>query len=182
MQALEHLRDELMRLASANRYLFSSTDLRALFPDQSDQAFRALLTRATRSGVLRRVCRGIYIFPYVTYPRGYELYHAAARLRADTLTWISLETALSDAGVISQIPVGRITLMSTGRTSTISCGPFGTIEFHHTKRDPNEVAGNLVYDPACRLWRATPDQALRDLRAVGRSLDLVNREVLDDAL
>ena len=29
--------------------------------------------------------------------------------------YISLETALSDEGVISQIPINRITIMSTGR-------------------------------------------------------------------
>lgn len=34
-----------MRPASVDRYLFSVTDLRALFPDHSDEAFRALLTR-----------------------------------------------------------------------------------------------------------------------------------------
>ncbi|TVR74120.1 MAG: hypothetical protein EA427_01385 [Spirochaetaceae bacterium] len=182
MQPLARLRNELDRLTDAEQYLFSATDLRPLVPDLSDQAFRRLLSRAARSGVLERVCRGIYLYPRVDYQRGYELCHAAARLRAGTLTYISLETALSDAGIISQVPVGRLTLMTTGRSSAISCGRYGVIECIHTKRSIDRFSGDLVYDPACRLWRATPVRAMRDLKAVGRSLDLVDWEVLHESL
>lgn len=45
----------------------------------------------------------------------------------DALNYISLESALSDAGVISQIPINRVTLMSSGRTATISCGQLGSL-------------------------------------------------------
>jgi hypothetical protein len=41
-----------------------------------------LLSRATKAGLLRRVCRGIYFYPVRDYPTGHLLYHAAARLRA----------------------------------------------------------------------------------------------------
>ncbi|TVQ20230.1 MAG: hypothetical protein EA382_15390 [Spirochaetaceae bacterium] len=174
MQPLAMLRTTLGRLADSEHYLFSATDLRALFARQSYDAFRRLLSRATEAGVLERVCRGVYIVPGVPYERGYELFHAAARLRAHTLTYISLETALSDAGAISQVPVGRITLMSTGRTAIVSCGRFGEIEFRHTERTPDQISPGLVYDAPCRLWRALPELAIRDLRAVGRSLDLVD--------
>lgn len=36
--------------------------------------------------------------------------------------------------IISQIPINRITLMSSGRSSIINCGTFGSIEFIHTKK------------------------------------------------
>jgi len=180
MQPLARLRETLQRLADGEHYLYSASDLRALFPEQSYEAFRQLLSRAVNAGVLERVCRGIYIVPHVPYQRGYELFHTAARLRAGTLTYISLETALSDAGIISQVPVGRVTLMSKGRTSIVSCGRFGEIEFRHTDREPNRISGGLLYDPACRLWRAVPELALRDLRAVGRSLDLVDWGVVNE--
>ncbi|MFW5842543.1 MAG: type IV toxin-antitoxin system AbiEi family antitoxin [Spirochaetota bacterium] len=182
MQPLARLRVALDRLTDAEHYLFSATDLRPLAPEQSDQAFRRLLSRAVRSGLLERVCRGIYLYPHVDYRRGYELCHAAARLRAGTLTYISLETALSDAGIISQVPVGRLTLMTTGRSSTISCGRYGVIECIHTKRPVDQFSRELVYDPACRLWRAPPALAVRDLKAVGRSLDLVDWEMLNESL
>ncbi|HPB75684.1 MAG TPA: hypothetical protein PLY96_10585, partial [Chromatiaceae bacterium] len=94
----------------------------------------------------------------------------------------SLESALSDAGLISQIPMNRVTLMSSGRSVTLSCGRYGTIEFVHTKKGPAELADQLVYDPCCHLWRATVALALRDMKAARRDLDLVQEEVADDAL
>jgi len=113
----------------------------------------------------------------VDYPRGRVLFHAAALLRANAFNYISLETALSDAGIISQIPMDRITLMSSGCGNVISCGEFGRIEFVHTVRSPENLADQLSYDAACRLWRASPALALRDMRATRRDLSLINPEV-----
>lgn len=176
------LQDTLSRIATSSHYLFATDDLRALIPGLSYDAFRAMLSRAARRGIVERLCRGIYLYPGVARVRGYELYHAAARLRAHEFSYISLESALSDLGIISQIPVARITLMSTGRSTTVGCGHYGIIEFVHTAQDPNVVAPDVVYDEACRLWRATPSRALRDIRATGRSLDLVDWRIADDAL
>lgn len=182
MQPLATLRTTLQRLADPGHYLFAATDLRALFPGMSDENFRRLLSRAADAGVVQRLCRGIYLYPFVDYERGYELCHAAARLRADKLTYISLESALSDSGIISQVPVGRLTLMSSGRSSIVACGDYGVIEFIHTARNPDRIADGLVYDSACRLWRATSALALRDLKAVGRSLDLVDWGVVNESV
>ena len=95
-------------------------------------------------------------------------------------THISLETALSDAGVISQAPMNWITLMSSGRRNTIRCGAWGTIEFVHTCRKPAELRDNLTYDVRCRMWRASVSLAMRDMRLTRRSLDLVNQEAAHD--
>ncbi len=67
--------------------------------------------------------------------------------------------------------------MSSGCTHTVSCGEFGRIEFIHTTRRPDDLAGQLTYDAACRLWRASPSLALRDMRATRRDLSLINPEV-----
>lgn len=101
MQPIRQLTRALATLAGAEHYLFSLADLRALFPGLSDTAFKTLLSRAVSEGYLARVCRGLYLYELVDYPRGQLLFHAAARLRADTFNYISLETALSDAGAIS---------------------------------------------------------------------------------
>ena len=87
---------------------------------------------------------------------------------------------LSEAGAISQIPLQQITLMSGGRANTIDCDNYGFIDFVHTSQTPAELAGSLNYDPDIRLWRANVTQALRDLRRTRRSLDLLQKEVLDD--
>lgn len=96
---------------------------------------------------------------------GLLLYHAAALLRADKFNYISLETALSDAGVISQIPLNWISMMSSGRSSTISCGEFGNIEYVHTQQKPTFLSPQLTYDHRCGLWRANVHQAIKDMKA-----------------
>lgn len=174
MQPIRLLSDNLANLADAEHYLFTPTDMRALLPQLSDIAFKTLLSRAVVAGYLVRVCRGVYLYPKVDYPRGLVLFHAASRLRANGFNYISLETALSDAGVISQLPINWITLMSSGRSNIMKCGAFGTIEFVHTAQRPAAVAGELKFDTRCRLWRASVTLALRDMRATHRNMDLID--------
>lgn len=180
MQSIKQLTRTLAELASVEHYLFALTDLRALLPALSETAFKTLLSRAVSAGHLARVCRGLYLYERVDYPRGLLLFHAAARLRADTFNYISLETALSDAGVISQIPINWITLMSAGRSNIIRCGAWGTIEFVHTRKRPDEVAGQLSYDRRCHLWRASVTLALQDMRATRRNMELVDWSVVNE--
>ncbi len=182
MQPIKQLARVLATLFSEGQTLFTLTDLRAALPTHRPGALRAVIMRAERDGLLRRVCRGLYRYPVVGSNNGLLLYHAAARLRASAFNYISLESALSDAGVISQIPMNHVTLMSSGRTTTLLCGTFGSIEFVHTKKRPNELADQLIYDGRCHLWRAPVALALRDMKAVRRNLDLVQWDAVDDAL
>lgn len=176
MQPLKQLAHVLENLADREHYLFSLDDLRAALPGHGLAAFKSLTGRAEQNGLLRRVCRGLYLYPKVDYPAGMVLYHAAARLRAHEFNYISLESALSDAGIISQIPMNWITLMSSGRSYVFDCGTFGHIEFIHTKKSVGQVASELSYDPACHLWRASIALALKDMVQARRNLDLVNWE------
>lgn len=180
MQPLKRLTHILDHLASADCYLFSLDDLSCALPDLGPGAFKALMSRAQRSGVLQRVCKGIYLYPRVVSSAGFVLYHAAAKLRADHFNYLSLETVLSDAGVISQIPLNWITLMSSGRSHIVDCGDFGRIEFVHTKRTSADVANQLSYDSDCRLWRASVVLALHDMKLTCRSTDLVDWSIVDE--
>jgi predicted transcriptional regulator of viral defense system len=172
MQPLKKLALTLESLADREHSLFASSDLEGVFGDH-DQ-LPVLLSRAVKAGLLKRICRGIYLYPKADHPMGELLFHAAARLRADEFNYISLETALSDAGLISQIPMNWITVMSSGRSHTVDCGEFGHIEFVHTEQRPEQIANELVYDAARHLWRASEKQALRDMKVTRRSMDLVN--------
>ena len=174
MQSIKQLTQILANLADAEHYLFSLRDLSAAIPGQSSAAFKALIWRAEKNDLLRRVCRGLYLYQKVNYPFGLILYHAAARLRAHEFNYISLESALSDAGVISQIPMNWVTLRSSGRSYIVDCGAFGHIEFIHTKKSPDRVASQINYDPRYRLWRASVALALRDMALARRNTDLVN--------
>ena len=177
MQPIKQLDQVLSNLADAEHYLFSLSDLRAIIPGQSSAALKALIGRAEKNALLRRVCRGLYLYPKVDYPPGLILYHAAAHLRANEFNYISLESALSDAGVISQIPMNWVTLMSSGRSYILDCEVFGHIEFIHTKKNPGKVASQISYEPRYGLWRASVALALKDMASARRSTDLVDWEV-----
>lgn len=180
MQPMKQLARLLERLTSEEQYLLSLADLRGAFPEASPGGLKALLSRAEQGGLLTRVCRGIYLYPRVAYPAGLVLFHTAAKLRADAFNYLSLETVLSDAGVISQIPLHWITLMSSGRSHVVNCGGFGHIEFVHTKRRPEAVANELSYDADCHLWRASVALALRDMQLTRRSTELVDWNRADE--
>lgn len=178
MQAMKQLSETLRKLADRDHCVFAAADLAAAAPRESHLA--SLLSRATKAGILRRVCKGIYHYPVSDYPTGNLLYHAAARLRAGEFNYISLETVLSDAGVISQLPIQWISLMSSGRSHVVDCGDYGHIEFVHTAQLPQDIAAELSYDAECHLWRASVRQSMRDMRATRRNLELVNPEELHE--
>ena len=174
MQPIRQLTNTISELANPQACLFTPADLRSVLPNHSDAAFKTLLSRAVSEGHLTRLCRGLYLYEKARPDRGLVLPYAAAKLRPLGLNYLSLETALSDAGVISQIPMNRIMVMSSGRSAVIDCGRFGSIEFVKTRQRPDELVGNLTYDPMARLWRASVKQALRDMRATHRNLDLID--------
>ena len=178
MQPIKQLSYVLAKLADTDHYLFAQQDLSAALPGLSPSAWKALLGRAVKSGLLRRVCRGLYLYPNVDYPAGLVLYHAASRIRAHHFNYISLESVLSDAGVISQLPMNWITLMSSGRTYTYDCSNFGHIECIHTVKSPDQVESQIYYDSRCRLWRGSVALALHDMGLTRRSMDLVDWEAV----
>ena len=134
MQPTRRLMQALLKFATPERYLFTPHDFRALLPDISDAAFKTLLSRAVQEGHLAHLCRGMYMYEPIAPSNGLLLFHTAARLRANGFNYISLETVLSEAGVISQIPINWVSIMSSGRSNVISCDRFGTIDFVHTQQ------------------------------------------------
>ncbi len=180
VQPVNYLNNWLQQNASHEHYLFLFKDLRALFPDLSDLAFKTLLSRAAQACYLERICRGLYTYRKAIPPNGLLLFHAAALLRADEFNYISLETVLSDVGVISQIPMNWISIMSSGRNNIVSCGEFGTIEFIHTRRKPTDLMEQLSYDENCKLWRANVALAIRDMKATHRNCDLIDWDTANE--
>lgn len=174
MQPMRLLSDWLQQNANGEHYLFTLLDLRALLPGLSDSSFKTLLSRTVTAGYLERICRGLYTYKKALPSNGLLLYHAAAHLRSNEFNYISLESTLSEAGVISQIPMNWISIMSSGRSNIISCQEFGTIEFIHTKQKPAEIMDNIMYDASCKLWRADIELAIRDMKATRRSCDLID--------
>ncbi len=180
MQPIMALQNGLSKIPERSRRIFALTDLKALLPEHDLGAFKSVVTRFERRGGLVRICRGIYVVSDCAL-RGSELLgRVAARLRAGQFNYLSLETVLSDAGVISQIPMNRIMLMSSGRSNVISCGAYGSIEFIHTRKKAEDLAAELSYDAQAQLWRASIPLALRDMKDTRRDTGLVDEEVANE--
>lgn len=179
MQPSQVMIRELRRLASPESYLFTLSDLMQLTPRLTKAAFKVLLHRLAQKGELERVCRGVYLYPFVDYPSHLTLYHVVSILRPSHMNYLSLESVLSEAGIISQAPINWIGVVSSGRSATVSCGRFGTIEFVHTTRGFDTYAEDLTYDLERRLWVASPALAKADLaRSRSSSQDLIQEGAL----
>ncbi len=181
MQPIKILSQWLEQHANKKHYIFTLQDLRALFEDMHESAFKTFMSRAVKSGIIERICRGIYACKPMKYSGGLLLFHVAAYLRSGDFNYISLETALSDAGIISQIPMHYISIMTSGRSSKISCGNYGTIDFVHTQRMPQDMIDKLTYDVDYRLWRADIITAVEDMKHTRRStIDLIDWEIVNE--
>ena len=93
-------------------------------------------------------------------------------LRPREISYVSLESKLSEAGAISQVPtvLSCMTTGSPGRFDT----PWGAIEFTHTDRDI--ALGTEVHMRDDGLLEATVERSARDLRRVGRNVGLIDPE------
>lgn len=161
----------LHRWDRAGRRVFTPRDLGRLLGGAPGRALELRLQRMVDRGVLIRAARGVYALAESSQPKTSLIEEVAVALRPAEWSYISLESALSEHGWISQIPVGRITVMTTGRSGSFTT-PWGVIEFTHTTRDPSEILEATV-DTGRPLRLARAATALRDLRRVGRNLHLV---------
>ncbi len=166
--------------ARKGRVLFTLEDLRKLFPRDRDAAFRGGLDRLVSAGVLHRVSRGLFVFALAGRRDPHLLERIAVALRRGCYSYLSLESALSEHGVISQVPLAGITVMTTGRAGLFDT-PFGRIEFTHTKRSVSDIL-KQTRETGRPLRIATPGAAARDLRRVGRNVHLIDEHELEEAI
>lgn len=164
----------LRRWDDSGKYIFTKTDLRKIF-NESPNTLTATLNRLVVSGVLIKAAHNLYIYAYSKNIGATTLEDIALNLRRGDYVFESLESALSQWGLISQIPIDRITCMTTGRSGEYTT-PFGTVEFTHTNKPAGVILDNIVKRPGHSLPIATKDFALKNLKRVGRNLDMVVEE------
>jgi predicted transcriptional regulator of viral defense system len=97
------------------RYVFTRKMLAKLFSEDSPKTFTEGLNRLVKTGVVIRACRGVYVNPHAHSFDSYVIERIAQALRPGEFNYVSLESMLSEYGEISQIPVDRLTVMTTGR-------------------------------------------------------------------
>ncbi len=161
-------------------YLYSANDLRVLFPGEASKTLEKPVERMVAAKLLLRVARGLYADNLaVPYRQSSVIGDVAKKLRPESFNYLSLETALSEWGVISQIPLSQLTVMTTG-PSGLHRTAFGVIEFTHTKRSVASILESTVASAERPLPIATRKAAIRDLRRVGRNVDMIDWSEVDD--
>jgi predicted transcriptional regulator of viral defense system len=170
---------QLTRLDKLGIFVYTFNDLAKLFPSESDKTLLKSINRLISANILDRAVKGVYVFSYSRHKHKYLFETIAAVIRRGYFSYISLESALSEYGVISQIPLGAITFMTTGPSGKFNTCYGLTIEFCRTKR--NEITlldETYVYkDSPMRI--ATKRRALGDLKRVGRNLNMLDTEELE---
>jgi predicted transcriptional regulator of viral defense system len=170
----------LEELERRNVLVLSKKDMGKLFPEEDEKAMEKSLKRMVREGLLVRAARGVYVNASAASRNASRIIEdVAIALRPGKFSYVSLESALSEYGVISQIPMSRLTVMTTG-ASGVHETPYGVIEFTHTKRSPPEVLARTVFTRDRPLRVAKKQTAVQDLRRVGRNTDLIDLEALED--
>jgi hypothetical protein len=105
-----------------------------------------------------------------------RLEELALLLRPAHYNYISLETVLSQASIISQQMFGYLTVMTSGASNTIKTN-FGTLELTHSKRDLIEFTQHKIIENHKLPW-ASVNIAYRDLKRIGRNLEMIDEEML----
>lgn len=153
-------------------WLFSTSMLRVLFPKESENSLKASLRRHVENGILRPVRKGLYANERARSAPARRLEAIVAYLKPNDFNYLSQESRLSDLGVISQMPLNHLTVMTTGTSQTFKTA-YGTVEFTHTKQPMPFLMAHTSPDPDGLLRVADEILALRDLRHAKRNLGMV---------
>jgi hypothetical protein len=171
----------LAKLTQADRngvWAFTPSTLSALLENVDPNYLKLKAKRLVDQAVLTRAARGVYVNPHARSAPT-DLRAGLIRfLRPRELTYVSLESKLSEAGVISQVTMA-LTCMTTGSPGRFNT-PWGAIEFTHTER--NVGLGSEVYAREDGVLEATIERAARDLRRVGRNVALIDEAALAEAI
>ncbi|MBS6031925.1 MAG: hypothetical protein KIB40_02050 [Pantoea sp.] len=167
----------LDKFSLQGRYVFHLNDLKDMFFGESERALKASLKRLVDADILTRAVQCVYV--YKRAPKdSFILEHIVKTVRRGEYNYVSLESALSQYGVISQIPIDRLTVMTTGRGGEFKT-PWGVIELTHTQRSVSDILSSTV-ETKSPIKFAKKETALRDLRRVGRNTHLIDTRELEN--
>ncbi|NCX93320.1 MAG: hypothetical protein EBX40_01425 [Gammaproteobacteria bacterium] len=160
------------------RFVFTKQEMGKIFQDEKQKTLTERLSRQIKSGLLENPCRNVYLYALTQHRSSRLIELIAIALRKGSYNYVSLESALSEYGAISQIPIDRLTVMTTGRSAVYQT-PYGTIEFTHTDRAVSDILENTLVIQDRPLRIATKFAAWRDLKRVGRNIHLVDQSELN---
>src|SRR5260370_7380525 len=159
-------------------WAFTPATFSALLGDPEPNYLKLMMKRLADQDVLIRAGGGVYVNPHARSMPGDVRGGLLRFLRPREITYVSLESKLSEAGVISQITTA-LTCMTTGSPGRFDT-PWGVIELTHTDR--HIVVGTDVHMRDDGVLEATVERAARDLRRVGRNISLMDEETLPEVI
>ena len=171
--------DAQKRFASlaGRKHAFHARDIAVLLNEHGEK-LRSTIRRLLQVGIIERLARDLYWCEPLAANVLNPMEEIATTLRSGSLCYVSLESAAARWGIISQIPVDRLTVMATGREGLFQTR-FGTIELVHTKADALQIARNTVHAHDHFLPIASKRYTVRNLKHTHRSLDLIAWEELN---
>jgi hypothetical protein len=174
-RALLHRLDEMDRRGV---WAFTPATFSTLLGSPKQNYLKLRMKRLADEGVLTRAARGVYVNPHARSMPKNVRGGLIRYLRPRELTYVSLESKLSEVGAISQVAMA-LTCMTTGSPGRFDT-PWGAIEFTHTDR---QIAfGNDVHMADEGVLEATVKRSARDLLRVGRNVNLIDKEILAEAI
>jgi hypothetical protein len=171
------LNEKLAQADVAGVWAFTPPSFSTLLGGMNPAYLKVMMKRLSDQGVLIRAAKGVYVNPHARSQPADARRGLLRFLRPREISYVSLESKLSEAGAISQITTA-LTCMTTGSPGRFHT-PWGTVEFTHTDRNI-EFGTDVVLNDG--TLEATVRTAVRDLRRVGRNLELIDEEILADAI
>jgi hypothetical protein len=174
-------RDLIRKLAQADKdgvWAFTPATFSALLGNIEPKYLKLRMKRLSDQEVLVRAARGVYVNPSArSMPP--DVRRALVRyLRPGEVSYVSLESKLSEVGAISQIPT-VLTCMTTGSPGQFDT-PWGRVEFTHTDR--NIEFGSDVYVGDDGVPEASAKRAASDLRRIRRNTGLIDQDILNEVI
>jgi hypothetical protein len=159
-------------------WAYTPATFSALLGEPEPNYLKLMMKRLADQGVLVRAARGVYVYPHARSMPGDVLGGLIRFLRPREVSYVSLESRLSETGVISQVAY-TLTCMTTGSSGRFDT-PWGAIEFTHTDR-PIAI-GTDAHMRDDGVLEATTERAALDLRRVGRNTGLIDEETLAEVI
>lgn len=179
---LNVLKQRFDALNLQEKVVYSPSQLWLLFNSRSDEEYNDTLAVAMEENLLHQEQGDLFVYSHATVPKRQICFALVEAFARGDFFYVSLEYALSQWGVISQVPF-VLTMSTTGPDAWFSSDRYGEYEFVHIDMDVGKILRNrdvIVYPD--RLKLAKPNLALEDLKMVGRSLELVNMEDYEEAM
>lgn len=159
-------------------WAFKLYHIKMFFINENEKCLQVALNRHCKNGIIAQCSKGVYMNPRTKKPPFY-LEALAGILRDNATFYLSLESRLSEEGLISQIP-NRLTFISQGR-SQIFKTPCGLIEFVHSQKKAKDFLKSCFFDKDRKIYIASQEQAIKDIYKHNRSVDLYEEEMRKEA-